>query len=98
MWVEVGEDQGYFCRQPGHRNVKFAFTNFGVSYGLQAHQLWPERVNKLNNFFESYKSHDEYDRNSITHVMHLNSLMPGVFLKGYPGHAWEREVIWMHWS
>jgi hypothetical protein len=26
MWM----DEGYFCREPGYRHVKFAFTNYGV--------------------------------------------------------------------
>lgn len=77
LWCEK-EDKGYFCREPRQRHVKFAFTNFGISYALQAVKLWPERVAKLNTFFEEYKSDDEYDREAITHVMHLNSLIPGV--------------------
>ncbi|XP_078611936.1 uncharacterized protein LOC144882189 [Branchiostoma floridae x Branchiostoma japonicum] len=85
MWVEKGglfaKDKGYFCREPGHRGVKFAFTNFGVSLGLQAAGVWPERVEKLHGFFESYKSNDEYDTDAITHVMHCNSLFPGVLGK-----------------
>ena len=71
MWVECGPDKGYFCRHPNQRKVKFAFTNFGVLYGLQSVCLWPEKVEKLNNFFENYRSGDEYDRNSITHVILL---------------------------
>ena len=80
MWIEKGADKGYFCRHPLQRGTVFAFTNFGVSYGLASVGLWPERIMKLNNFFETYKSKDEYDTKSITHVMHLNSLMPGVLL------------------
>ncbi len=30
LWIP----QGYFCREPTQRNVKFAFTNYGVSIGL----------------------------------------------------------------
>ena len=81
MWIKETADSGFFCRHPNTRYVKFAFTNFGVSYGLQGVGMWPDRVNKLNNFFTTYKSHDEYDTKSITHVMHVNSLMPGVLLK-----------------
>ncbi len=82
MWIvtESGK-KGYFCRQPTWTETKFAFTNFGVSYGLQSVKLWPERVSMLNNFFEDFKSHDEYDRKAITHVMHLNSLLPGVLIE-----------------
>ncbi len=27
-------EEGYFCREPAHRHIKFAFTNYGVSIGL----------------------------------------------------------------
>ncbi len=84
MWIETESGQkGYFCRQPTWTETKFAFTNFGVSYGLQSVQLWPNKVEMLNQFFDEFKSHDEYDRKSITHVMQLNSIMPGVMLHGY---------------
>lgn len=33
MWIDP---PGYFCREPTQPYVKFAFTNFGVSIGLQA--------------------------------------------------------------
>ena len=58
MWTA----DNFFCREPGLRNVKFAFTNYGVSVGLQASKVMPERVDRLNAFFESYRSGDEYDR------------------------------------
>lgn len=74
MWVEP---PGYFCREPGLRDVKFAFTNYGVSMGLQAVAAHPERVCALQRFFASYRSNDEYDQNAITHVMACSSLFPG---------------------
>jgi hypothetical protein len=74
MWVNP---PGYFCREHGTPTVKFAFTNYGVSVGLQAVGAWPERVRGLNAFFASYRSGDEYDRNSITHVMGCASHFPG---------------------
>ncbi len=81
MWVDLGKNKGgYFCRQPDLRKVKLAFSNFGVSVGLQSVGLWPERVEGINRFFETYKSGDEYDTKSITHVMHCSSLYPGVFI------------------
>ena len=57
--------------------VKFAFTNYGVSVGLQAVTAMPERVLRLNAFFETYRSGDEYDRDAITHVMACSSHFPG---------------------
>ncbi|MBP1732153.1 MAG: hypothetical protein H6Q55_2582 [Deltaproteobacteria bacterium] len=78
MWIE---SPGYFCREPSLRHVKFAFTNYGVSLGLQAVDTWPERVDKLNQFFDRYKSGDEYDRNAITHVMACTSHFPGEFIR-----------------
>jgi hypothetical protein len=74
MWVDP---PGYFCREHGLRHVKFAFTNYGVSVGLQAVGAWPERVRRLNAFFAAYRSGDEYDRNAITHVMGCASHYPG---------------------
>jgi hypothetical protein len=77
MWVDP---PGYFCREPGLRDVKFAFTNYGVSLGLQAVPARLDRVRRLDAFFESYRSGDEYDRDAITHVMACTSMLPGDFL------------------
>jgi hypothetical protein len=78
MWIEP---PGYFCRGPGSPEVKFAFTNFGVSLGLQAAGAHPERVKRLNAFFTQYRSGDHYDRDAITHVMECTSHCPGLFLR-----------------
>ena len=80
MWIQQGGDTGFFCRHPASRKVKFAFTNYGVSVGCQSVGIWPERVKALNKYFREYKSGDEYDTNSITHVMRCTSLFPGTFL------------------
>ena len=79
MWIDP---PGYFCREPDLREVKFAFTNYGVSLGLQAVGLHGSRVHALNGFFDSYRSGDHYDRDAITHVMACTSLYPGAFLTG----------------
>lgn len=79
MWIDP---PGYFCREPAFPRVKFAFTNYGVSIGLQAVGAMPERVARLNQFFANYRSGDEYDRNAITHVMGCCSLFPGELLVG----------------
>jgi hypothetical protein len=81
MWVDP---PGYFCREPGARTVRFAFTNYGVAVGLQAVGAWPERVARLNGYFESYSSGDEYDRDAITHVMACSARLPGLLLAGAP--------------
>jgi hypothetical protein len=60
--------------------VKFAFTNFGVSLGLQAAGVEAERVDRLNTFFETWRSGDEYDTEAITWVMACVSHFPGAFL------------------
>ncbi len=78
MWVDP---PGYVCRAPWLRDTKFAFTNYGVSLGLQAAALWPERVDRLNAFFETWRSGDEYDREAITWVMACTSHFPGVFIR-----------------
>jgi hypothetical protein len=77
MWVDP---PGYFCRAPWLRDTKFAFTNYGVSLGLQAANGWPERVKRVNAFFEDWRSGDEYDREAITWVMACTSHFPGAFI------------------
>ena len=84
MWCK----DGYFCREPYLPDTKFAFTNFGVSIGLQAVGDMPGRVRALNQFFESYRAGDEYDRAAITHVMACSSHFPGYLINatGNTGH------------
>ena len=77
MWVECG----YFAREPYLPALRFAFTNYGVSIGLQAVGAMQERVERLNDYFETYRSGDEYDRAAITHVMACNSHFPGLLLR-----------------
>jgi hypothetical protein len=82
MWIDP---PGYFCREPSLPDVKFAFTNYGVSIGLQAADAHPERVERLNRFFSTFRSGDEYDASAITHVMGCCSWFPG-------------ELLWRHGS
>ena len=77
MWIDP---PGYFCRAPRLPHVKFAFTNYGVSLGLQAVGQRLDRAARLNAFFDTYRSGDEYDREAITHVMACTSHFPGDFL------------------
>jgi hypothetical protein len=77
MWVDP---PGYFARAPWLTETKFAFTNYGVSIGLQATYTWPERVQRLNTFFEKWRAGDEYDREAITWVMACTSHLPGLFV------------------
>jgi hypothetical protein len=76
MWMPAG----YFCREPGLRSVKFAFTNYGISIGLQAVKAASERVTRLHAFFEGYRAGDEYDEAAITHVMACSAHLPGLLL------------------
>ncbi len=78
MWVDP---PGYFCRHPGLDSVHFAFTNYGVSLGLQAVGEGKEKVRKLNEYFKTYRSGDHYDTDAITHVMACVSHFPGEFIK-----------------
>jgi hypothetical protein len=78
MWIEAG----YFCREPG-AHIRFAFTNYGVSVGLQAVNAMPERVRRLNAYFEAYRSGDHYDRDAITHLMACSSHFPGYLMRGF---------------
>ena len=77
MW----QQDGYFCRESDLPDTKYAFTNYGVSIGLQAVAAMPERVERLNHFFDIYRSGDEYDRAAITHVMACSSHFPGYLLR-----------------
>lgn len=74
LWIDP---PGYFCRQLGKPGVKFAFTNYGVSLGLQAVASGLSHVTRLHRFFESYRAGDEYDTAAITHVMACTSHFPG---------------------
>ena len=77
MWVDP---PGYFCREPGLPQIKFAFTNYGVSLGLQSVGARIEWVERLNAFFAGYRSGDAYDTDAITHVMGCTSRLPGDFI------------------
>jgi hypothetical protein len=74
------QPKGYFCRGPGMPDTRFAFTNYGVSLGLQSVSAMPERVEQLNAYFDTYRSHDHYDREAITHVMACTSHFPGLMI------------------
>lgn len=78
MWIDPS---GYFCRAPHLRQVRFAFTNYGVSLGLQAVGHNPDRVVRLNQYFDQYRAGDHYDSDAITHVMACTSHFPGAFLR-----------------
>jgi hypothetical protein len=77
MW----QGAGYFAREPHLPEVRIAFTNYGVSVGLQAVGAMADRVEALNAYFETYRSSDEYDRAAITHVMACSSHFPGLLLR-----------------
>jgi hypothetical protein len=80
LWVD---QPGFFGRASYARDVRIAFANFGVSIGLQSQDVWPERVRALNDYFEAYRSGDEYDREAITWVMACCSHFPGAFVAGH---------------
>jgi hypothetical protein len=77
LWTEP---PGFFARASYARDMRIAFANYGVSIGLQSQDVWPERVRALNDYFETYRSGDEYDREAITHVMACCSHFPGAFV------------------
>jgi hypothetical protein len=77
LWVDP---PGYFGRSRGQRHVRFAFTNYGVSLGLQAVDRHLERVERLNAYFAAYRSPDDDNTEAITHVMECTSHFPGAFL------------------
>jgi hypothetical protein len=77
MWLP----EGCFCREPHSPDIKFAFTNYGISMGLQAVDAMTDRVGRLNQFFENHRSGDQYDTSAITHVMACSSHFPGLLLR-----------------
>lgn len=77
LWID---HEGYFCRQPGMADTKFAFTNYGISIGLQSVAAGDERIERLHRFFATYRSESEDDRAAITHVMRACSLYPGLLV------------------
>ncbi|HEX8936829.1 MAG TPA: hypothetical protein VF776_01050 [Sphingomicrobium sp.] len=77
LWVDP---PGFFGRASYARDVRIAFANFGVSIGLQSQDMWPDRVQRLNDYFEGYRSGDEYDCEAITWVMACCSHFPGAFI------------------
>jgi hypothetical protein len=78
LWLDP---PGYFGRASYAPTVRIAFANYGVAVGLQSWDKWPDRVGKLNRFFEAHPSGDEYDREAITWVMACSSHFPGALLK-----------------
>lgn len=84
LWTDP---PGYFARASCAPKVRIAFANYGVSLGLQAADIWPKRVERLNSYFEDYRSGDEYDREAITHVMACTSRFPGAFILHKPMRA-----------
>jgi hypothetical protein len=76
LWVDP---PGYFGRASYAPDIRIAFANYGASVGLQSQDIWPERVQALNAYFERYRSSDEYDREAITWVMACCSHFPGTF-------------------
>ena len=48
MWIDP---PGYFCRDPSLPEVKFAFTNYGVSMGLQAVGTYMDRCEAAQSTF-----------------------------------------------
>lgn len=84
LWVDP---PGYFGRSRHERHLCFAFTNYGVSLGLQAVGRHRDRVERLNAYFEAFRSGDEYDTEAITHVMACTSHFPGAFIAGWRGQA-----------
>ena len=81
LWTEP---PGFFSRASYARELRIAFANYGVSLGLQAVGKHPDRVTKLNAYFENYRSGDEYDREAITWVMACTSHLPGAFMRRGP--------------
>lgn len=80
MWVDKGPAGGYFARAPWARGTCLAFSNYGVSVGLQSVGAMGDRVRALNRYLETYTHTGdmaEYDTKAITWVMACSSHFPG---------------------
>lgn len=84
LWTDP---PGFFARASIAPGVRIAFANYGVSVGLQAWRRWPDRVKRLNAYFEAYRSGDDYDREAITHVMACSSHFPGALIQVEPASS-----------
>ncbi len=60
-----------------YKFLKVAFTNFGVSIGLQAISAHPRRVERVNAYFETSSARDPFANSAITHVLACASRFPG---------------------
>lgn len=81
LWVDApGGRGGYVRRSSRERNFILSFGNAGVAIGLQAAGVWPSRVTALLEFFDAFRSGDEYDTEAITWVMWCCAHLPGVLL------------------
>jgi hypothetical protein len=59
--------------------LRYLWTDaFGLVLLVSRH---PDRVARLNAFFDAYRSGDDYDREAITHVMACTSHFPGEFFR-----------------
>jgi len=77
LWTDP---PGFFARASYASEVRIVFANYGVSIGLQAADVWPDRVERLNAYLDRYRSGDEYDHEAITHVMACSSHLPGLLI------------------
>ena len=62
--------------------------------GLQAVNAMSERVQRLNAFFETYRSEDGYDREAITHVMACSSHFPGYLIRSFTAGSVDGQSSW----
>ena len=88
LWVDP---PGYFGRGRRVRHIRIAFANYGVSLGLQAVGRHLDQAERLNAYFEAFRSGDEYDTEAITHVMACTSHFPGAFLANWRTDATTRR-------
>lgn len=77
MWLD---DVGCFCRHPGARDTCYAFTNYGISVGLQAVGAWPQRVARLHTGLEPQLAAVEPQLAAITAVMACCAHLPSALV------------------
>ena len=57
-------------------------NNLWRLYGLQSIDAFARRVERIKQFFETWRSNDAYDREAITRIIACTARFPGQMLKG----------------
>ena len=76
MWCNAQ----YFCREPGARAHEIRVHELRRQHRPASRRRARRSCARVERIFRHYRSHDEYDREAITHVMACSSHFPGLLL------------------